>query len=95
MENNENINPREVIRRKLRQAFDGKIVRKDLTKKIKDEWSGFIVERREDGADVKNPPNKTGAKKMTKDEIMAIKDGKERRAAIAANPELFGLKLSE
>jgi len=36
MENNENINPREVIRRKLRQAFDGKIVRKDLTKKIKE-----------------------------------------------------------
>ena len=81
---------------KLKLNDEGKFEdSEDLTKKIKDEWSGFIVERREGGADVKNPPNKTGAKKMTKDEIMAIKDGKERRAAIAANPELFGLKLSE
>ena len=28
--------PREVIKNKLRQTFDGKIVRKDLTKKIKE-----------------------------------------------------------
>lgn len=27
---------REVIKKKLRQSFDGKIVRKDLTKKIKE-----------------------------------------------------------
>ena len=81
---------------KLKLNDEGKFEdSEDLTKKIKEEWSGFIVERREDGANVKNPPNNTGTKKMTKDEIMAIKDGKERRAAIAANPELFGLKLSE
>ena len=29
-------NPREIIKKKLRQNFDGKIVRKDLTKKIKE-----------------------------------------------------------
>ena len=32
----ENTNTREVIKEKLRQCFDGKIVRKDLTKKIKE-----------------------------------------------------------
>lgn len=36
MEKSETINPREVIKEKLRQNFDGKIVRKDLTKKIKE-----------------------------------------------------------
>ena len=41
--------PREVIKSKLRQFFDGKIVRKDLTKKSKKEqmfpsmyWSSFL-----------------------------------------------------
>ncbi len=33
---NEEVNTREVIKEKLRQNFDGKIVRKDLTKKIKE-----------------------------------------------------------
>lgn len=32
---NETGNKRETIKEKLRQNFDGKIVRKDLTKKIK------------------------------------------------------------
>ena len=35
-----------------------------------------------------NPPKNTGGS-MTKDEIMAIKDRSERRAAIAANMNLF------
>ena len=30
------MNTREIIKGKLRQCFDGKIVRKDLTKKIKE-----------------------------------------------------------
>ena len=75
---------------------DGKIEKsEELTKKIKEDWAGFIVEKRTEGADVSNPPANRGAKKMTKDEIMSIKDGAERRKAIAENPELFGLKLSE
>ena len=31
-----NDNSREIIKEKLRQTFDGRIVRKDLTKKIKE-----------------------------------------------------------
>lgn len=37
------------------------------------------------------PPANTGAKKPTKDEIMAIKNTTDRQRAIAENPELFGL----
>jgi NACalpha-BTF3-like transcription factor len=44
------------------------------------------------GANTPTPPNNNGGKVMTKDEIMQIKDRAERRAAIASNPELFGLK---
>lgn len=80
----------------MKLAEDGKFEKsEELTKKIKEDWAGFIVEKRTEGADVKNPPANRGGKKMTKDEIMSIKDGAERRKAIAENPELFGLKLSE
>lgn len=44
------------------------------------------------GAGSATPPNNNGGNVMTKDEIMQIKDRAERRAAIASNPELFGLK---
>lgn len=80
----------------LKLGEDGKFEKlEELTKKIKEDWSGFIVEKRTEGADVKNPPASKGATKMTKEQIMSIKDGAERRKAIAENPELFGLKLSE
>ena len=36
MMENENGDTREIIKTKLREKFDGKIVRKDLTKKIKE-----------------------------------------------------------
>ena len=36
MEQAINDNSREIIKEKLRQTFDGRIVRKDLTKKIKE-----------------------------------------------------------
>lgn len=80
----------------MKLGEDGKFEKlEELTKKIKEDWSGFIVEKRTEGADVKNPPASKGATKMTKEQIMSIKDGAERRKAIAENPELFGLKLSE
>lgn len=80
----------------LKLGEDGKFEKlEELTKKIKEDWSGFIVEKRTEGADVKNPPASKGATKMTKEQIMSIKDGAERRKAIAENPELFGLKLAE
>ena len=40
-------------------------------------------------------PIASSPSKRTKEEIMAIKDGAERRKAIAENPELFGLKFTE
>jgi hypothetical protein len=55
------------------------------------EYSGFISKDGKDGANVTNPPANTGGAK-TKEEILAIKDGHERRKAMAENPELFGIK---
>lgn len=50
---------------------------------------GLITTTSEKGAPPPaNPPKNTGGT-MTKDEIMAIKDRSERRAAIAANMNLF------
>jgi chromosome segregation ATPase len=69
---------------------DGKL--KDYEKlvdSVKSEWSDFIETKTEKGADVKNPPEGSGTK-MTKDEIMKIKDTTERQRAIAENHELFG-----
>lgn len=41
---------------------------------------------------IATPPANTGGKKtITKDDIMGIKNTADRQAAIAANPELFGL----
>lgn len=56
---------------------------------IKSEWSDFIVTTSEKGADTEKPPQNTGGK-MTKEEVMAIKDRNERQKAIAENHELFG-----
>ena len=36
MQNDNQISSRDEIKRKLREQFDGKIVRKDLTKKLKE-----------------------------------------------------------
>ncbi len=66
----------------------------ELTKNIRSEWSGFIVSQGTKGADIKTPPGNTGAT-MTREQIMKIKDGAERRKAIAENPSLFGLSSAE
>lgn len=55
------------------------------------EYSGFIAKDGKEGASVEKPPVNTGGSK-TKEEILAIKDGHERRKAMAENPELFGIK---
>lgn len=57
---------------------------------IKEEWADFIESTHTEGADVSNPPKKTGGTSMTKDEIMNIKDAGDRQAAIAENHQLFG-----
>lgn len=60
-----------------------------LAKSIKDEWSDFIVTESKHGANVSNPPANTGGNKMSKDEIMAIKDTATRQQAMLENKELF------
>lgn len=59
-----------------------------VTDSIKEEWADFIVKERTEGSPAETPPKGTG-KKMTKDEIMAIKDPMERQKAIADNHEVF------
>lgn len=60
---------------------------------IKTEWSDFIVTTQKQGVNTATPPNNNGQKStMTKADILAIKDGAERRKAIAENPTLFGLE---
>lgn len=71
---------------------DGKIKGADkLTESIKSEWADFIVTDTKEGVKTPTPPTNNGGQTVTKASIMAIKDGVERRKAIAANPGLFGL----
>ena len=63
---------------------------KDLVDAIKTEWGDFIVTTEQRGAPVETPPANTGSK-MTKADIMKIKDTEARQKAIAENPELFGI----
>lgn len=68
---------------------DGKIEGADkLIESAKTEWADFISVTKTEGAKVDTPPKNNGGK-MTKAQISEIKDPGERRAAIAANPELF------
>ena len=56
---------------------------------IEGDLKGLVTTTTEKGApNPANPPKNTGGT-MTKDQIMAIKDRDERRAAIAANMNLF------
>ena len=69
----------------------GEITNKsELLKSIKEEWGDHIEQTGTQGAGVQNPPANGGKSKMTKEEIMKIKDSSERQKAIAENHELFG-----
>lgn len=59
-----------------------------LKKDITDRWAGFKTTTRQRGEKVDNPP-KPGSSRMTKEEIMKIKDTTERQAAIRENMDLF------
>lgn len=78
-------------RKGLELGEDGKA--KDaaaIVKSLREEWPEHIVKATTRTPDVRTPP--TGGKvSRTKDEIMAIKDTKERQQAIAENPEVFGI----
>jgi len=69
---------------------DGKLKDKDkLVDDVKTEWADFIDTKKVEGADTKNPPENNGGK-LTKEDILKIKDTTERQQKIAENHELFG-----
>ena len=69
---------------------DGKLKDQDkLIDDVKKEWSDFISTESVKGADTEKPPENSGGK-LTKDDILKIKDASERQAKIAENHELFG-----
>ena len=53
------------------------------------DWAAFVVTRGRRGANVSMPPRR-GPARMTRDEIMAIRDAGQRQKAMAENHELFG-----
>nr|DAQ70914.1 MAG TPA: minor structural protein [Caudoviricetes sp.] len=67
---------------------------KKHTDSLKNDWADFVGTTTTTGAKVDTPPTNTGSK-MTKEQIINIKDASERQAAIAANPEAFGLAAKE
>lgn len=69
---------------------DGKIKDADKHRNtIKTDFSEFIAKTTTRGAEVATPPGNAGNQTLTKDQIMAIKDPTERRAAIAKNLSQF------
>ena len=68
----------------------------DVIKSIQSDsdFSGFTPEIKETKHTPANPPANAGGKsKMTKKEIMAIKDDSERQKAIMENPSEFGIEV--
>lgn len=69
---------------------DGKIVDSNkVSDSIKEEWADFISTEGTKGANTATPPNNSGSK-MSKEEILKIKDTSARQKAMAENHELFG-----
>ena len=62
-----------------------------LTNTFKTDYAAYVEKDSKGGAKVDNPPGKSGGR-MTAEEIMAIPDRAERRAAIAKNQDLFEKK---
>ena len=75
---------------KIKLGEDGALDKESadsLKKDIADRWNGFRVTSRRRGENVDNPP--AGSGKMTREEIMKIKDTSERQKAIAENMDVF------
>ena len=76
----------------LEMGEDGKFKDSDkILEGIKTEWADFITTTETKGAKTSTPPSNNGGGKMTKAEIMKIKDASERQKAIAENHEEFGI----
>lgn len=74
----------------LKIGTDGKFENAtEVEKGIKESYADYITTETTQGANVSNPPGGEPGK-MTKKEIMEIKDAGERQKAIAENHELFG-----
>lgn len=71
--------------------LDGEKIKdtKSLDALIGGTYKSLVSTMRIKGANPPTPPGSTGSGAMTKDQIMQIKDRAERRAAIAANINLF------
>lgn len=75
----------------LKLDKDGKIEGIDeLKKSLETEWADFIVKEESKGANVATPPSGNGgAKTMTKEEIMAVKDTAQRQKLMLENKDMF------
>ena len=60
-----------------------------VSDKVKGEWADFIVTSEDRKQTPENPPSNSGGR-MTKEQIMEIKDTAARQKAIAENDDLFG-----
>ena len=70
---------------------DGSVKDADNLKKgIETEWEDFIVRKETQGTQTPTPPQGSGKVYKSKEEIMSIKDTRERQQAISENHELFG-----
>lgn len=74
--------------------LDGKKIKdtKSLDALVEGTYKSLISTTQTKGANPATPPANTGGGAMTKDQIMQIRDRAERRAAIAANLNLFESK---
>ena len=81
------------------ELLDGKI--KDSTaleSLVSGDFSGLVVTTNTKGVNTQNPPAGNGGgggSTKTKEQILAIKNGTERRKAIAENPSLFGISTEK
>ena len=77
---------------KIELDENGKIKDVDkLKESIKKEWADFIVAEGQKGANTATPPANEGSK-VSKEDIMKIKDPAARQKAMYENSELFGIK---
>ena len=77
---------------KIELDGDGKVKdSKEHLKGLKEEWAEYVVKEGSKGADTDTPPENKGGAKMSKEEILKIKDTTERQKAMAENHELFGI----
>jgi len=77
---------------KIELDENGKIKDVDkLKESIKKEWADFIVAEGQQGANTATPPAGEGSK-LSKEDIMKIKDPAARQKAMFENSELFGIK---